>query len=113
MRKIWTLFEQAVALACVAGIRLYQMTLSPLKHALMGPGAGCRFQPTCSAYALGCFRTLSLSNAIYHASRRICRCHPWGGSGYDPVPERDFDPKAGSVYPNECDQGSLKDMLGK
>lgn len=67
-------------------VQVYRKTLSPLKYALLGPGSGCRFQPTCSAYAIGCLRSLPLGRALYLSARRVLRCHPWGGSGYDPVP---------------------------
>ena len=62
-------------------VRGYRLVASPWV------GHGCRFQPTCSAYAL---EALELHGGIkggFLAARRICRCHPWGGSGYDPVPE--------------------------
>lgn len=68
-------------------IRGYQLVLSPALHALMGPSFGCRFHPTCSQYAIDCFRNLPLHRACYHSLRRISRCHPWGGSGHDPAPE--------------------------
>ena len=61
-------------------IRFYQVCISPLK-----PPA-CRFTPTCSAYALEALRKHGLFKGTYLAVRRILRCHPWGGSGYDPVP---------------------------
>lgn len=74
------------ARAAAAFVRLYQLTLSPLKYALFGPSCGCRFEPTCSTYARqallkhGFFRGTGL--AIY----RILRCHPWHRGGFDPVP---------------------------
>ncbi|MEM9158012.1 MAG: membrane protein insertion efficiency factor YidD [Verrucomicrobiota bacterium] len=86
-------------------VRLYQIVLSPMKHALMGPGAGCRFQPTCSNYAIGCFRKLPFFRALWLSSKRICSCHPWGGSGYDPVPGTDPNWVKGAES-----GGSLKDL---
>ena len=62
-------------------IRFYQICISPLK------GAGsCRFTPTCSQYALEAFRKHGPFKGLYLTIRRILRCHPWGGHGYDPVP---------------------------
>lgn len=62
-------------------IRFYQVCLSPLKG-----GPSCRFTPTCSQYALEAFRKHGPFKGLYLAVRRILRCHPWGGHGYDPVP---------------------------
>ena len=52
------------------------------------PGSGCRFSPTCSAYALECLARFGLLRGGCLACKRICRCHPWGGSGVDAPPER-------------------------
>ena len=46
----------------------------------------CRFTPSCSTYALEAIRRHGPIYGLYLALRRILRCHPWGGSGYDPVP---------------------------
>jgi putative membrane protein insertion efficiency factor len=61
-------------------IRLYQWTLSPLL------GSNCRFHPTCSAYGVEAFRKWGALRGLGLTLRRISRCHPWGASGYDPVP---------------------------
>lgn len=61
-------------------IRGYQLVLSPL----LGPN--CRFQPTCSQYALEAVRLHGGLKGSWLAIRRVMRCHPWGGHGYDPVP---------------------------
>ena len=46
----------------------------------------CRFQPSCSAYAITALRRYGALRGGWLAARRLLRCHPWGGSGYDPVP---------------------------
>jgi putative membrane protein insertion efficiency factor len=66
-------------------IQAYRLVLSPLIHAL-APGSGCRFQPTCSQYALDALRLHPLHRALWLTLRRLARCHPWGGEGEDPVP---------------------------
>jgi putative membrane protein insertion efficiency factor len=53
---------------------------------LIGPR--CRFLPTCSEYALDALATHGALRGSWLVMRRIGRCHPWGGSGYDPVPPR-------------------------
>lgn len=66
-------------------VRAYRLVLSPYV------GHGCRYQPTCSVYALDALDRHGAFKGGWLALRRIGRCHPWGGSGYDPVPEADPD----------------------
>ncbi len=61
-------------------LRGYKLLLSPLV------GQGCRFQPTCSVYAAEALIGHGPVRGGWLVARRLCRCHPWGGSGYDPVP---------------------------
>lgn len=61
-------------------IRFYQAAISPLL------GARCRYQPTCSHYAVGAIREWGALRGGWLALKRIGRCHPWGGFGPDPVP---------------------------
>lgn len=70
----------------VAAVRLYRMVLSPLVLALFGPA--CRFQPSCSEYAQSAIEQYGLVRGGYLAARRLIRCRPLGGFGYDPVPGR-------------------------
>jgi putative membrane protein insertion efficiency factor len=72
-------------------IRTYQLTISPLLVAIAGPGSGCRFQPTCSQYFLEAVELHGAVRGFFLGLKRIARCHPWGGSGEDPVPPRPED----------------------
>jgi putative membrane protein insertion efficiency factor len=74
------------ARAARAGVRLYQWGVSPLLAALGGPGSGCRFEPSCSRYMIGALEQHGFTRGTWIGLRRICRCHPWGGHGFDPVP---------------------------
>ncbi len=68
--------------AAHALIRFYQLTLSGLA------GRQCRYLPTCSAYADEAIERHGLWAGSWMGLARVCRCHPWGGSGYDPPPDR-------------------------
>ena len=68
------------ALPLIGLVRCYQLCISPLT-----PPA-CRFTPTCSQYALEALRKYGPIKGTWLTVRRLVRCHPWGGSGYDPVP---------------------------
>ena len=61
-------------------IYFYRLFISPITP------PSCRFTPTCSAYAVEAIKKHGPIKGLYLAIRRILRCHPWGGSGYDPVP---------------------------
>ena len=65
---------------CIFFVRIYQLCLSPFKAPC------CRFHPTCSQYAKEALEKHSFFKAFALILKRILRCHPWGGSGYDPVP---------------------------
>jgi uncharacterized protein len=64
----------------MALIRIYQSTVGPALP------AACRYQPTCSHYAYSAIERYGILRGSYLAIKRLLRCHPWGGSGYDPVP---------------------------
>lgn len=67
-------------------IGLYRLTLRPLLLALGGPGAGCRHTPGCSSYFLEACETHGVGRGSWLGLKRFARCHPWGTSGFDPVP---------------------------
>ncbi len=74
-----TLFAHLVSLP----VRAYRLLFSPWV------GHNCRYQPTCSAYALEALERHGGFKGGWLAARRIARCHPWGAAGYDPVPGED------------------------
>jgi len=72
--------RRIAACLLVALLQAYRWTLSPL----LGPR--CRFEPSCSRYAIEAIAQRGVIRGGWLAARRIGRCHPWGGFGYDPVP---------------------------
>ncbi|MEO6315467.1 MAG: membrane protein insertion efficiency factor YidD [Chitinophagaceae bacterium] len=64
----------------IALIKIYQWIISPI----LGPK--CRFTPTCSNYSLEAFKKYGVFKGFWLTIKRIGRCHPWGGHGFDPVP---------------------------
>jgi uncharacterized protein len=74
------IFLQILSLPFIALIKLYQWIISPWL------GARCRFTPTCSHYAAEALKKHGLFKGLWLSVKRISRCHPWGGQGYDPVP---------------------------
>jgi putative membrane protein insertion efficiency factor len=77
------LLKQILIAPFVLLIKFYQLFISPFTP------ASCRYQPTCSHYAKEALEKHGLFKGVWLAVRRILSCHPWGGSGYDPVPEKD------------------------
>ncbi len=61
-------------------IRLYRWLISPML------GTNCRYHPSCSAYALEAIEKHGAMRGGWLSVRRVCRCQPWGGDGFDPVP---------------------------
>lgn len=78
--QIWHFFCFLLSNLFLLIIRFYQRAISPLL------GANCRYTPTCSAYAIEAIKKYGPFKGGFLAAKRILSCHPWGGSGYDPVP---------------------------
>jgi hypothetical protein len=72
--------SRALAKPLIGLVRLYRVTLSPWL------GMNCRYQPTCSSYAIEALQVHGVLKGSWLAAKRIGSCNPWGGSGYDPVP---------------------------
>ncbi|MRJ10643.1 membrane protein insertion efficiency factor YidD [Ornithobacterium rhinotracheale] len=77
------IIQQFLVLPAIGLIKLYQMLISPWL------GRNCRFTPTCSQYGIEALKTHGFFYGSYLTVKRIMRCHPWGGSGEDPVPKKE------------------------
>lgn len=75
--------SQIIALPFIGLVRFYQTAISPYT-----PSA-CRYSPTCSQYTVEALQKHGIIKGGWLAIKRITSCHPWGGSGYDPVPEKE------------------------
>ena len=84
MKSLLDLPRQALMLV----VRAYRLLLSP------SLGSACRFEPTCSAYALQALERHGAAQGSYLCLRRLVRCHPWCDGGHDPVPESLFSKRA-------------------
>jgi len=70
----------------LALLRFYRWAISPLLTMVAG-GTICRFDPSCSEYAMEAVKTHGALRGSWLTLRRLGRCHPWGGCGHDPVPQ--------------------------
>lgn len=80
MKTFRTFLFYLIGWPLIGLIRIYQWVISPI----IGPK--CRYQPTCSHYAVEALKKHGLFKGFWLAIRRLARCHPWGRSGWDPVP---------------------------
>ncbi|MBP5317466.1 MAG: membrane protein insertion efficiency factor YidD [Bacteroidales bacterium] len=80
MNKLLLTFRKVFAWPALKLIRFYKVCISPYL------GNHCRYTPTCSQYAYEAISKYGIFKGGWLALRRLLRCHPWGGSGYDPVP---------------------------
>jgi uncharacterized protein len=65
-------------------IKLYKKIISPVFEVMFGKA--CRFTPTCSQYTIEALEKYGASRGLFLGIKRFSKCHPWGGSGFDPVP---------------------------
>ena len=76
MKTVW----QILSFPLIALIKLYQWIISPWL------GSKCRYTPTCSHYGIEALKKYGPIKGLWLTIKRISKCHPWGGHGYDPVP---------------------------
>jgi putative membrane protein insertion efficiency factor len=75
-------FKNILAFPLILLVRFYQVAISPFTPST------CRYNPTCSHYAIEALKKRGLIIGGWLSLKRIISCNPWGGSGYDPVPEK-------------------------
>jgi uncharacterized protein len=80
LQKLLKISTQVLAYPFILLIKFYQYVISPW----LGPK--CRYTPTCSHYGLEAFKKHGIFKGFWLTFNRVRKCHPWGGSGYDPVP---------------------------
>ena len=80
--------SKALAWPLIQLVRFYRLAISPWL------GGNCRFDPTCSSYVIEALQVHGIFKGTWLAIHRSGRCHPWGGSGYDPVPPNKKDADA-------------------
>jgi len=100
LRRVSYYFRILPSSFCIFLLRVYQLVLSPAKTFLLGPAGHCRFEPSCSQYAVEALKTHGAAAGGWLAAKRVCRCHPWGGCGEDPVPSP--KPKVQSLTSKVC-----------
>jgi len=80
VNKVFYYIRKGLVALLILPIKLYRYAISPYLP------ASCRHVPTCSQYAIEALKVHGVIVGLYLALRRVMRCHPWGTSGYDPVP---------------------------
>jgi len=80
VKQIYNVSMKVITFPFVILIKIYQLIISPL----LPPS--CRYIPTCSQYSLEALKKYGLLKGGWLSIKRIAKCHPWGGSGYDPLP---------------------------
>jgi hypothetical protein len=80
IKKYLDIILKLLAVPFILLIKIYQLLISPLFP------SSCRYSPTCSHYTLEALKKYGILKGSWLGIKRISRCNPWGGSGYDPVP---------------------------
>lgn len=93
MRLLWLV--QTPKRALMFAVRAYRLLLSP------SLGSSCRFEPSCSAYALQALERHGAAGGSYLTLHRLARCHPWCDGGHDPVPGHLFN-RLKAAPPSAC-----------
>ena len=76
------MFSKILIFPLILLIRGYQIIISPMLN------SNCRFMPTCSQYAIESLQSYGLIKGTFLTIKRLGKCHPWGGHGYDPIPTK-------------------------
>ena len=76
------ILNKIITLPLIITIKAYQLIISPML------GSNCRFAPTCSEYAMESLKSHGFIKGLFLTIKRIGKCHPWGGHGYDPIPTK-------------------------
>ena len=79
-QKLIKILKKGLVLPLILLVKFYQLAISPLKP------QSCRYTPTCSTYSIEALKKHGPIKGLYLSIKRVVRCNPWGGSGYDPVP---------------------------
>lgn len=95
MRMLMRGLSRGLGMLLMLPVLCYRYLLSPVLP------MSCRYAPSCSAYAVEALRTHGAIKGGWLAARRIARCHPWGGEGYDPVPPACGPQHHGHRHPGE------------
>ncbi|MCS6796404.1 MAG: membrane protein insertion efficiency factor YidD [Raineya sp.] len=80
MKKGFRFLQKIPASIAILLVKFYQIAISPWFP------ASCRYMPTCSVYMIEAIKKYGFFKGFWLGLKRLSRCHPWGGSGYDPVP---------------------------
>jgi putative membrane protein insertion efficiency factor len=115
LRRVRHFFCLLPSAFCILLVRVYQLALSPAKTFLLGPAGRCRFEPSCSQYAVEALKTHGAAAGSWLAAKRVCRCHPWGGCGEDPVPavKSNIQSLKAKVSPSSLRFGTAQSLKSK